>query len=252
MPKGKRQNSSQRNIGCPLFFFFIALCGLLTSRIAEAQTPPDTYDLTKAAAGQGWKVVNRAATIIEDGSPKGIRLDERLGDGFVWLEGSRFEEGAIEFDVRGKDVFQRSFVGVAFHAADDQTFEAVYFRPFNFKPADTSRAGRAVQYVSHPEFTWQKLRAEKPGQYEGAVHPVPDPNGWFHVRIVIASAKISIYLDGSPEPCLTVGTLSSRRDGMVGLMVGNGSGGDFANFKIAPGDGSISYLVLGEGSRRPS
>lgn len=201
---------------------------------AEFRTSPEEFDLTKAASGQGWKVVNRAATAIEDGGRKGIRLDERPGDGLVWLEGFRFADGTIEFDARGKDVFQKSFVGAAFHAADDGTFEAVYFRPFNFSPADPARAVRAVQYVSHPEFTWQKLRAERPGQYEKAVSPLPDPDGWFHVRIVVARPKIMVFVDGSTEPCLTVETLSERREGLVGLMVGNGSGGDFAGFKIAP------------------
>ena len=216
------------------------LCAVLGAFLVAGlgtAAPPDAFDLTRAAIGKGWKVVNRGATAIEDGERKGIRLDERQGDGQVWLEDTRFADGTIEFDVRGKDVFQRSFVGAAFHGADDETFEAVYFRPFNFKPADPARAARAVQYVSHPEFTWQKLRAEKPGQYEKAVAPVPDPNGWFHVRIVVASPKVSVYVDGAPEPCLVVETLSGRREGFVGLMVGNGSGGDFANFKISPAAG---------------
>jgi len=201
---------------------------------AGSQTSPAASDLTKAAAGQGWKVVNRSATMIDDGGRKAIRLDERLGDGLVWLEGVSFGDGTIEFDVRGKDDFQKSFVGAAFHGADDRTFEAVYFRPFNFKPSDPARAARAVQYVSHPEFTWQKLRAERPGRYEHAVDPVPDPNGWFHVRIVVARPKVSVFVDGSTEPCLTVETLSDRREGLVGLMVGNGSGGDFSGFKVTP------------------
>ncbi len=201
------------------------------------QASPVEYDLTKAAAGQGWTVVNRSATVIEDAGRTGIRLDARPGDGLVWLEGARFGDGTIEFDVRGKDDFQRSFVGAAFHGADDRTFEAVYFRPFNFRPADPARADRAVQYVSHPEFTWQKLRAERPGQYERAVEPVPDPNGWFHVRVVVARPKIRVFIDGATEPCLTVDALGGRAEGLVGLMVGNGSGGDFSGFKITPGFG---------------
>jgi len=215
------------------------ICGrvITAASPAEMQTLPDEHDLTKAAAGQGWKVVNRSATVLEDGGRKGIRLDERPGDGLVWLEGARFGDGTIEFDVRGKNVFQKSFVGAAFHGVDDRTYEAVYFRPFNFRPADPARAARAVQYVSHPEFTWQNLRTERPGEYEKAVAPVPDPDGWFHVRIVVARKKITVFVDGSAEPCLTVETLSERREGLVGLMVGNGSGGDFAGFKVTPSPG---------------
>jgi len=204
---------------------------------------PVPQDSAKAAAATGWRLVNRSAEPIDDGGRKGVRLDEREGEGLAWQEGSRLADGTIEFDVRGKDVPQKSFVGVAFHGADDRTFEAVYFRPFNFKAADPARAARAVQYVSHPDFPWQKLRAEKPGQYEKAANPVPDPNGWFHVRVVIAAPKISVYVDGSPEPCLSVETLSPRRDGMIGLMVGNGSGGDFAGLKITPAASSSQELL---------
>jgi len=198
------------------------------------QGKAETFDLSRIADGKEWKTVNRDMSRIEDGGRKGIRLDERQGDGLVWLEGSRFGNGTIEFDVRGKDVFQQSFVGFAFHAVDDQTYDAIYFRPFNFKNPDPSRANHAVQYVSQPEFTWQKLRAEKPEQFEKPVRPVPDPNGWFHVRIVIDSAQVRVYVDNAPEPSLAIEKLNTRREGKIGLMVGNGSGGDFANLKIIP------------------
>jgi len=194
----------------------------------------ESYDLSRIPQGNAWKIVNRGVTAIQDGSRKAVRLDERQGDGLVWLEGSSLGNGTIEFDVRGKDVFQQSFVGFAFHAADDQTFDAVYFRPFNFKNPDPARSVHAVQYVSHPLHTWQKLRAEKPEQYEKPVRPIPDPNGWFHVRIVIASPKVSVFVEDAVEPCLVVEKLGSRRTGKFGLMVGNGSGGDFANLKITP------------------
>jgi hypothetical protein len=199
-----------------------------------SQGKAETYDLSRIADSTEWIVVNRGVIRIEDGGRKGIRLDERQGDGLAWLKGSRFGNGTIEFDVRGKDVFQKSFVGFAFHAVDDQTYDAIYFRPFNFRNPDPSRANHAVQYVSQPVFTWEKLRAEKPEQFEKPVRPVPDPNGWFHVRIVIDSVQVSVYVDNAPEPCLAIKKLNARRVGKFGLMVGNGSGGDFANLKIIP------------------
>jgi hypothetical protein len=36
---------------------------------------------------------------------------------------------------------------------------------------------------------------------------------------------------------LAVETLGDRREGLVGLMVGNGADGDFAGFKITPASG---------------
>src|SRR5207342_2389645 len=120
-------------------------------------------------------------------------------------------------DFKGKDVQQQSFVGIAFHGVDGTTYDAIYFRPFNFRAEDPARRIRAVQYISHPTHTWQKLRAEQPGNFEKAVSPVPDPNGWFHARIVVASPSVKVYVNDAGEPSLVVGQLSDRKKGLLGL-----------------------------------
>jgi len=191
-------------------------------------------DLAALAEGKGLKVFNRSLSVLNDGARKGARLSESPGDGVAYLEGIEFTNGVIEFDIRGKDVQQQSFVGVVFHGVDEKTYDAVYFRPFNFKAEDPARRLRAVQYISHPTYTWQKLRTEHPGKYEQPVNPVPDPNGWFHARVVVASPKVSVFVNDAKEPSLVVDQLSDRKKGLVGLWVGNTSGGDFANFKIVP------------------
>ena len=191
-------------------------------------------DLAALAEGKGLKVFNRSLSVLNDGARKGARLSESPGDGVAYLEGIEFTNGVIEIDIRGKDVQQQSFVGVAFHGLDEKTYDAIYFRPFNFKTEDQARRLRAVQYISHPTYTWQKLRTEQPGKYEKPVNPVPDPNGWFYARIVVASPKVSVFVNDAKEPSLVVDQLSDRKKGLVGLWVGNASGGDFASFKIVP------------------
>ena len=183
---------------------------------------------------KGLQVFNRAATSFTDGPRTGVRLSAAADNGVAWLRGVELANGTIELDIRGKDVQGQSFVGVAFHGADDSTYDAVYLRPFNFRTDDSVRHNHAVQYVSHPTYPWQKLRAEHPGEYEKSVTPAPDPNGWFHVRVVVASPKVSVYVAEATEPSLVVTLLSQRRRGRVGLWVGNGSDGDFANLKIVP------------------
>jgi 3-keto-disaccharide hydrolase len=205
----------------------------MASRVL-AQKKTVEPDLAALAEGKGLKVFNRSLSVINDGARKGVRLSESPGDGVAYLEGVEFTNGAIEFDVRGKDVQQQSFVGVAFHGLDEKTYDAIYFRPFNFKTEDQARRIRAVQYISHPTCTWQKLRTEQPGKYEKPVSPAPDPNDWFHARIVVASPKVSVFVNDAKEPSLVVEQLSDRKRGLVGLWVGNTSGGDFANFKIIP------------------
>jgi len=179
-------------------------------------------------------VFNRSVSSLSDGTKKGLRLSESPGDGVAYLRGVQFGNGTIEFDVKGKDVQGQSFVGVAFHGVDGTTYDAIYFRPFNFRTEDPARRGHAIQYISHPAYTWQKLRAERPGTFEQPVSPAPDPNGWFHVRIVVASPKVSVFVGDAKAPNLVVNQLSDRTKGLVGLWVGNNSGGDFADLKINP------------------
>ena len=180
------------------------------------------------------EVFNRTATSLTDGARTGVRLSARADNGVAYLKGVELGNGTIELDIRGKDVQGQSFVGVAFHGVDDTTYDAVYLRPFNFRTDDPVRHKHAVQYVSHPSYPWQKLRAEHPGEYEQPVTPAPDPNGWFHVRVVVASPKVSVFVADATEPSLVVSLLSHRAKGRVGLWVGNGSDGDFANLKIVP------------------
>jgi hypothetical protein len=205
------------------------------SASADAQTASAGVLASKpVTAPPGWRAYNRAAKLMEEGGHKFIHLDARLDDGVVWLRGSDFKEGTITVDIRGKDVQGESFVGIAFRGVDDTHYDAIYFRPFNFRTTDLARVMHAVQYISLPLFTWDKLRTDSPGKYEKPVSPVPDPSGWFRARVVIAGQAVNVYVNDSAQPSLTVSALSDPRSGMVGLYVGNGSAGDFANLKLIP------------------
>lgn len=199
-----------------------------------AQNKAIQPDLDALADGKGLNPSNRTITRLTDGARKGVRLSEAQGEWPVYLQGVEFANGTIEIDIKGRDVQGASFVGVAFHGVDGTTYDAIYFRPFNFKTEDAARRVRAVQYISHPVHPWQKLRAEHPNKYEKGANPVPDPNGWFHARVVVASPNVSVFIDDGKEPALVVEQLSDRKKGLVGIWVGNGSGGDFANLKITP------------------
>jgi hypothetical protein len=81
----------------------------------------------------GWKlrIVNRTATRI--GERDGVRVSGGSSNGVAWAEGTDFQSGTIDVDIRGKESMRQTFVGVAFHRKDDNTYEAVYLRPFNFR-----------------------------------------------------------------------------------------------------------------------
>lgn len=213
---------------------FLCLLALLAAPLAAAPTTGSVApDLAGVPSERGWKLVNRSAHPIDkDGAPA-VRLAGAGDHGYARIENFDFADGTIEFDARGKNLVQQSFLGVAFHGADWKTYDAVYFRPFNFRAADPARRQRAVQYISLPAHPWQQLRADHPGQYEKPVAPAPDPDGWFHVRIVVAAPKVSVFVDGAKEPSLVVEQLSERRSGWVALWT-DVAGGDFANLRIVP------------------
>ncbi|MDB6129643.1 MAG: hypothetical protein JWM04_750, partial [Verrucomicrobiales bacterium] len=180
------------------------------------------------------KIHNRAITSLSVKDRKTIHLDEREGDGVAWWPDKTLSNGTIEFDVRGTNVMQKSFVGIAFHGLDEKTYDAVYLRPFNFQTTDSVRLSHGVQYISHPMHTWNKLRDEKAGQFEHEVSPAPDPNDWVHVKVLVEYPRVCVFINQSIKPSLDVRQLSDRKGGWIGLWVGNGSGGDFANLVIKP------------------
>lgn len=217
---------SKRRVHTRLLMLF------LLASLALASQNSDSGSLE--TSGPPPKVHNRQLSSVTDAGRMALRFDERPGSGIAWWPDSKLADGTIEFDVRGKNAPQQSFVGIAFHGADETTYDVVYFRPFNFRATDALARSHAVQYISLPGYDWQKLRSEHTGEYEKAIAAPPDPDAWFHVRIVIAHPQISAFVNGSSEPSLVVKQLNERTAGWVGLWVGNGSGGDFANLKITP------------------
>jgi len=193
----------------------------------------ESLDVTAVGRDPRWKIVGRTTSIVDAKAKRAVKLSEGAGMGLVWLDGYDFANGVIEVDILGRSQpVQGSFAGVAFRVVDAQTHDAVYFRPFNFRPADAVRRSRAVQYVSHPGWPWQKLRSEHPGEYERAVVPETDGDEWFRVRVAVERPKVTVFVNGATAPCLVVKELSDRARGSVGLWVGEGSGGHFANLRV--------------------
>jgi Domain of Unknown Function (DUF1080) len=193
----------------------------------------DTLNLAAVATDSHWKIFGRTDSVVDIKGKRAVKLSEAPGMGVVWLDNYDFANGTIEVDILGRSQpVQGSFVGIALRVVDGQTHDAVYFRPFNFRATDSTRHAHAVQYVSEPEWTWQRLRSERPGLYEKPVVPEPDGDEWFHVRIEVARPRIQVFVNNAATPSLVVDELSTRTHGPIGLWVGEGSGGYFANLRV--------------------
>jgi hypothetical protein len=218
--------------GVGLFLF------AMFATIGYSQEKVITPELGKITDGKSWTIYHATPEVKNVDGKQAVHLISK-GDsangivGLALANGVEFTTGTIEIDLKGKNVRQESFLGVTFNVVGEKNFEAVYFRPFNFK-AEGEFKGRAVQYIAWPENIWEKLRANHPGKYEAPIHPVPNPDGWFHARIEVGEKQVRVFVDQAKEPSLTVGRLAENGKGKrIGLFVDTADG-YYANFKIMP------------------
>lgn len=211
--------------------FIIIICLAVLSPALQSKDKIK-FDLADLYKKNKVTVVKRNVTIGTDRSKNSLTLSEDVDEGLVWIDGVSFSTGTIEIDLKGQDVYQHSFVGIAFHGINDSTFDAVYFRPFQFLTSDSVRKTRGIQYISLPKFTWQQLRAEQHGIFEKPVEPPPDPNDWFHATIVVTNNEVAVYVNNATTPVLRVNLLGTSRTGKIALYTADRSGGSFANLSI--------------------
>lgn len=185
-------------------------------------------------SSENWQVHNRQATFSKIDGTDQVYFAEQAKPGVAWLKNTVLAEGVIEADIKGRDLKDKSYIGIAFRGVDEKTYEAVYFRPFNFNAPDQLHKSHAVQYESEPNHSWEKLRKEQPGKYEFALTPAVDPNGFFHVKVVLANPQVRVYVNHATEPTLVVDSLASQKSGWVGFWMGNKADGTFKNLTITP------------------
>ena len=214
----------------------VVVCGLVLKMTVSAEVASSAglqdVDLSERLHAGSLRAVNRDVTALSGGP--GVHVSENPGPGVVWIEGSDFAQGTIQIDIRGRDVPGRSFVGIAFHGSDDDTYDAVYLRPFNFRADDPVRRGHAVQYIAVPEYEWPRLRQEFPEEFENGVNASTSPTGWVTLRLVVTGRTIQIYVGSVASPTLEVRKLGTSDRGLIGLWTGNNSDGDFADVRVTP------------------
>jgi hypothetical protein len=112
-------------------------------------------------------------------------------------------------------------------------YEAFYLRPTNGRADDQLRRNHSTQYISHPDFPWDRLRREHPGVYESYVDLVPGE--WTKIRIVVSGEKARLFVHGAEQPVLIVNDLKHGQSrGRVALWIGNGTEAWFSNVVVKP------------------
>jgi len=180
----------------------------------------------------------RKALRATDAAPPGVADGIQL----VILNKTEFQDGVIEIELTGEPASNagggaRGFVGVAFRvnldaAKDAAKYECFYLRPTNGRADDQELRNHSTQYISYPEFPWNRLRKEFPEKYESYVDLVPGE--WTKVKIESRSDKARLYVHDAPQPVLVVNDLKQgQSQGQIALWVGAGTVAQFANLRVS-------------------
>jgi hypothetical protein len=153
------------------------------------------------------------------------------------VRSSDVRDGTIEAEVagfprQGAKPSTRGFIGIAFRVQDHGSkYEAFYLRMTNGRANDQLQRNHSAQYVSHPDFPWNRLRDENPGVYESYVDL--DAGSWTRIKIVVAGTKAQLFVNGAEQPCLIVNDLKlGDSDGQVALWTGSDTEAYFSNLTI--------------------
>jgi hypothetical protein len=206
--------------------------------------------IVRAAPGEKWQLALtttsglvmhgvQASTVTHKGKPA-VRLVESSGDtgeAYAVVPGPALQDGTIEVDVAGQPAAgataaARGFAGIAFRVkADKSAFECFYLRPTNGRADDQLRRNHSTQYISFPDFPWERLRRETPGVYESYVDLMPAE--WTHVRIEFRDRRAALYVNRAVQPVLIVNDLKlAPASGGVGLWIGDGTEAWFSNLVV--------------------
>jgi hypothetical protein len=181
---------------------------------------------------------------------RSLKLTEKsgnTGEALATIKGLTFHNGSIDLDVAGAPSNTageqaRGFIGVAFRLQDGGArYENIYIRPTNGRADDQLRRNHSTQYVSFPDWPWERLRKETPGVYESYADMAAGE--WTHLRIVVHQTSASLYVGGAGQPCLIVHDLKlGDSEGLVALWVGPGTEGYFRGLTISnEGDKPAPY-----------
>ena len=219
----------------------IFVLGAVLAPIASpASAQPKSHPLESTAGLRLINVVAEPATLM---GKRGVKVTTAPGVGgdaetLAVIEGTDFNNGVIEAEIAGglapsAGAAARGFVGIAFRLQpDNKTYDAFYLRPTNGRADDQERRNHAAQYISHPYWTWNRMRQETPSKYEAYVDLVPDV--WTRVRIEVNGDKARLFVHGQPQPTLIVNDVKTGagKRGAIALWVGPGTVAHFRNLTV--------------------
>jgi hypothetical protein len=192
-------------------------------------------------SGQGLDFVHVLPKAVTYKGQKALQLapanNDDNGQQVALVKDLDFKDGTIEVDLAGllgpgASDTARGFVGVAFRSTPNASaLDCFYLRPTNGRADDQLRRNHSTQYVSEPDYSWQRLRTETPGVYESYVDL--ETGAWTHVKIEVTGVRARLYVNGAAQAALIVNDLKrGATTGKIGLWVGPGTEAYFRNLSV--------------------
>ena len=223
------------------------LAVVAASVLVSVQTSAQTTRYALESA-KGLALHDAVATPVTHKGKKGLELrlaptvatDQPHPALIVRLGDATFSNGVIEAEIAGVPApgagdAARGFVGIAFRVQpDDKTYDAFYLRPTNGRADEQERRNHAAQYISHPDWTWSRLRQETPSRYDSYVDVLPDT--WTQIKIEVRGDHARLYVNGQQQPTLVVNDVKSGSNakGAVALWFEAGTIAHFRNVVVTP------------------
>ncbi len=227
----------------------ISMIALIASPGGHARAEATRYDLTALPAGatlhrvvaepaeyEGRKAIKVEMPDEAIKAQLGIAVDMPT---FVRIP-TDFRNGTIEVDLLSRlsgkgPPAARAFIGVSYRISDPEAhFETVYLRPLNGrkKSPPAPRDRHAVQYFAYPDWKFDRLRHDYPdGRYESGADIAEDE--WITLRLDVDGTRLRVAVNGKDELTLADAKAAPATGG-IGLWVGIGTVGYFANLRVTP------------------
>jgi len=210
-------------------WFLFCLTNLYSQAINLEKNELDAIKVSMSVERLSGK---KAIRVIKDSTVK-----ESDAPTFVRIKGIEFGNGFIEVKVLSRLVknapeFSRGFIGIAFRINDSNSkFECIYLRPTNGRADDQLRRNHSIQYFSFPDYKFDQLRKEAPGEYESYADMTL--NEWIKLKIEVRGSQAKLFINDNKQPSLIVNDLKHGDSrGTIGLWVDIGTEGFFTDLKI--------------------
>ncbi|MBC8375160.1 MAG: hypothetical protein H8E26_03875 [FCB group bacterium] len=208
------------------------------SSIVSAQTiiPLNSLDQVKLVNVEAETLNYKGRTALQVKAASGAEKLETL----LLIPDVSFKNGVIEIEVSGEPApgaiaQARGFVGLAFrvHKGEHYEYECFYLRPTNARADNQVQRNHSLQYVSHPEYPWHRLRKETPEKYESYADMLPGE--WIKLRIEVSGTTAKFYVGGAKQPNLIVSDLKrGDTEGGIALWMHSSTLAHYRNLVVYP------------------